>query len=87
MADKFEVYLYNVPKLTPDGKSEVAVPPPRTQQCPSLEEAQKYAVENKRAADRVVLIQTSEKDGKPEQKLVERYREGIFEKAADIVRR
>ena len=87
MAEAFEVYLYNVPKVTPDGKGEVPIPPAKTASFPTLEAAQKHAAENKKTFERVVVIHRTEKDNKGEQKLVERYRDGTFEKAEQIVRR
>lgn len=86
--EAYEVYGYSVPKLTPDGKGNLPCSAPKVQTFPALEAARKAAADLKSAYDRVVLIHRTEKDGKAEHKLVERYRGGgDVETAEQIVRR
>ncbi len=79
----FEVYLYNIPKVTEDGELPVPVPDCQVKEFASADEAQKFAAENKDKFDRAVLMRKDDEG----QKLVERYIEGQHEKAEDVVRR
>jgi hypothetical protein len=80
--ESYEVYLFNVPKLTEDGKGNLPAEPSRTQQFPELKAAQDFASSHKTKFDRVLLMKMT--DGAPA--LVERYVDGKFEKKEDIVR-
>lgn len=79
----FEVYLYNVPKVSEDGKQAIPGAEHQSKKFEQVEEAKKFAGAQKDAFDRVVLIQA--KDDGPQ--LIERYTDGQFERAEDIVRR
>ncbi len=78
----FEVYLYNVPKVSEDGKKALPIPEHQTQEFDDLEKASKFAADNKDKFDRVVLMRHDAE----EQKLVKRYTEGRHEDAEEIVR-
>ncbi len=71
---RYDVYMYNVPVVSDEGKS-VPIPPHRTQECSEAEEAGKLAAEQKDKFDRVVVIETSD----DKQRMVERYVEGQHE--------
>lgn len=79
----YEVYLYNIPKVSEDGKQAIPVPDSQTKAFDGVDEAKKFAAEQKAKFDRVVLIRKDDEG----QKLVERYRDGQHENAEDIVRR
>ncbi len=79
----YEVYLYNVPKVSDDGKESIPVPDSRREEFKDSDAGRKCLTENKDEFDRLVLMETND-DG---QKMVERYRDGEFEKAEDVVRR
>lgn len=68
---RFDVYLYDLPKVGDDGKS-IPTDPAQTNEFQELAEARRFAAERKNDFDRVVVIQTSGE----EQSLVERYRDG-----------
>ena len=78
----FDVYLYNIPKVTEDGKQVVPVPGNETRNFEDSEEAKKFASAHREKFDRVVVMQKTD-DG---QKVVERYVDGRFERPEDIVR-
>lgn len=78
----FEVYLYNVPKVSEDGKKALPIAPHQTKDFDDLEKASEFAAEQKDKFDRVVLMRHDEE----EQKLVKRYTEGKHEDAEEIVR-
>ena len=82
--EKFDVYLYNIPKVSEDGMKSLPIEPHRTQEFSGLDEAKKFGAEQKGNYDRVVLIQTTRKDDAKEeelgeQKMIERYIEGTKE--------
>lgn len=79
----YQVYMYNIPKVSEDGKQAIPVPDSQLKGFDEMEEARKFATGLKDKFDRVVLIQTGD-DG---QKLIERYVDGRFERSEDIVRR
>ena len=68
---RFDVYLYDLPKVGEDGKS-IPTDPAETREFTELAEAQKFTAEHKADFDRIVLIQTSGE----EQSLVERFHDG-----------
>jgi len=72
----FDVFLYNIPKVTDDGKDVVPVAGSETQGFSSLEEAKQFAADKKQAFDRVVLMRT---DDEGVQQMVERYLDGEHE--------
>lgn len=79
----FDVYLYNIPKVTEDGKQVVPVPGNESKSFEAVDEAKNFAASHKEDFDRVVVMQTTDEG----QKLVERYVDGRFERPEDIVRR
>jgi hypothetical protein len=80
---KFNVHLFAIPRVSDDGKSVVPTPDFKVQSFDALEPAQKFAAENKSKWDRVVLMSVDDSGTA----LVERYRDGDHETAAQIVRR
>ena len=80
---QYEVYLYNIPKVSEDGKQAIPVPKNETMQFASLDEAKKFAAERKDRFDRAVVMQKDDEG----QKLVERYVDGQHETPENIVRR
>jgi hypothetical protein len=79
----YQVYMYNIPKVSEDGKQAIPVPDSQLKAFEQVEEARNFATGNKDKFDRVVLMQAGD-DG---QKLIERYVDGRFERSEDIVRR
>jgi hypothetical protein len=79
----YEVHLYNIPKVSEDGKQAIPVPGNEMKGFDQVEAARKFATEQKEKFDRVMLMEKQD-DG---QKLIERYVDGVFERAEDIVRR
>jgi hypothetical protein len=79
----YEVYLYNIPKVSEDGKQAIPVPGNQTKEFDNLDDARKFAEEQKDKFDRVVLLQKDDEG----QKMVERYVDGQHENAEAIVRR
>lgn len=79
----YEVLLYNIPRVSEDGKQVIPVPDSEKMSFSDEAEAQKFAAEQKGAFDRVVLLSLDEEGPK----LIERYTDGRHEKAEDIVRR
>jgi hypothetical protein len=68
----YEIYLYNIPKVSEDGKQAIPVPDSQVKEFASLDDARKFAAEHKNSFDRVVLMQKDD-DG---QKMVVRYIDG-----------
>jgi hypothetical protein len=68
----YEVYLYNIPKVSEDGERAIPVPDGRAKEFANVDDARKFAAEHKNNFDRVVLMQ---KDGEG-QNMVERYADG-----------
>lgn len=79
----YQVYMYNIPKVSEDGKQAIPVPESQLKGFEQMEEARKFATGQKDKFDRVVLMEAKD-DG---QKLIERYVDGKFERSEDIVRR
>lgn len=71
----YEVFLYNVPKVSEDGEKAIPVPPCRTERFDDVEAAKKLAADSKDEFDRVVLMSVSDE----KQELVERYTDGVHE--------
>ena len=68
----YEVYLYNIPKVSEDGERSVPVPDSRVMEFADDDDARKFAAENKNSFDRVVLMQKDDEG----QKMIVRYIEG-----------
>ena len=64
----YEVYLYNVPKVSEDGKESIPVPDSRREDFDDIEAGRKCLNENIDEFDRVVLIEANDN----RQKMVER---------------
>jgi len=69
----YKVYLYNVPKVSEDGKQAIPVPDSRVKEFDGVDDAKMFAAEQKNNFDRVVLMQ---EDGEG-QKVVIRYVDGL----------
>ena len=83
LTSECEVYRYNIPKVSEDGKQSIPVPDSQAKKFPGLDEAKAFAAESKTNFDRVVLMQ----EGHEGQKMFERYRDGEYETPDTIVRR
>jgi hypothetical protein len=71
MSDK--VYLYNIPKVSEDGKQSIPVPDSQVKEFDSADDAKIFAAERKNIFDRVVLMQ-EDSEG---QKMALRYVDGL----------
>ena len=69
----YKVYLYNIPKVSEDGKQSIPVPDGQVKEFDGVDDAKMFAAERKNNFDRVVLMQ---EDGEG-QKMVVRYVEGL----------
>jgi hypothetical protein len=69
----YKVYLYNIPKVSEDGKQAIPVPDNQVKEFDGVDEAKIFAAEHKIGFDRVVLMQ--EDNGG--QKMVVRYMDGL----------
>jgi hypothetical protein len=69
----YKVYLYNVPKVSEDGKQAIPVPDGRVKEFDGVDDAKTYAAEHKNNFDRVVLMQ----EDSGGQKRVVRYVDGL----------
>jgi hypothetical protein len=65
--------LYNIPKVSEDGKQSIPVPDSQVKEFDGADDAKIFVAERKNSFDRVVLIQ--EDDGG--QKMVVRYVDGL----------
>jgi hypothetical protein len=65
----YKVYLYNIPKVSEDGKQSITVPDSRAKEFNGVDDAKMFAAEHKNNFDRVVLIQ----EDNEEQRIVVRY--------------
>ena len=77
----YDVFLYNVPKVSEDGEKAIPVPPSETHELEDLDAAKKLAKEKKDDFDRVVVIH---RDGEKQER-VERYIEGKYEAREEAV--
>ena len=68
-----KVYLYNIPKVSEDGKQSVPVPDSQVKEFDGVDDAKMFAAEHKNSFDRVVLMQ---EDGEG-QKMTVRYVDGL----------
>jgi hypothetical protein len=69
----YRVYLYNIPKVSEDGKQSIPVPDSQVKEFDVADDAKMFAAERKNNFDRVVLMQ---EDGEG-QKMVVRYVNGL----------
>ena len=69
----YKVYLYNIPKVSEDGKQAIPVPDSQVKEFDGVDEAKIFAAEHKIGFDRVVLMQA----GNGGQKMVVRYMDGL----------
>ena len=68
-----KVYLYNIPKVSEDGKQAIPVPDSRVKEFDGVDDAKIFAAEQKNNFDRVVLMQENDEG----QKTVARYVDGL----------
>ena len=68
----YKIYLYNIPKVSEDGKQVIPVPDGQVKEFEGVDDAKIYAAERKNNFDRVVLMQ---EDSEVE-KMVIRYVDG-----------
>jgi hypothetical protein len=69
----YKVYLYNIPKVSEDGRQAIIVPDSQVKEFDGVNDAKMFAAEHKNNFDRVVLMQ-EDNDG---QKMVVRYMDGL----------
>jgi hypothetical protein len=69
----YKVYLYNIPKVSEDGKQSIPVPDSQVKEFDGVDDAKIFAAEHKNSFDRVVLMQ-EDNEG---QKTVVRYVDGL----------
>jgi hypothetical protein len=69
----YKVYLYNIPKVSEDGKKAIPVPDSQVKEFDGVDDAKIFAAERKNNFDRVVLMH-GDKEG---QKMVLRYVDGL----------
>jgi hypothetical protein len=53
----YKVYLYNIPKVSEDGKQVIPVPDSRVKEFDGVDDAKMFAAEQKNNFERVVLMQ------------------------------
>jgi hypothetical protein len=69
----YKVYLYNIPKVSEDGKQAIPIPDSRVKEFDDADDAKIFAAEHKNNFDGVVLMH-EDKEG---QKIVVRYVDGL----------
>jgi hypothetical protein len=69
----YKVYLYNIPKVSEDGKQSIPVPDSQAHEFDGADDAKIFAAERKNSFDRVVLME-EDNEG---QKMVVRYVDGL----------
>jgi hypothetical protein len=69
----YKVYLYNIPKVSEDGKQAIPVQNSQVKEFDRVDDAKVFAAEHKNGFDRVVLMQ---EDGEG-QKMAVRYVDGL----------
>lgn len=69
----YKIYLYNIPKVSEDGKQSIPVPDGQVKEFDGLDDAKMFAAERKNSFDRIILMQ---EDGEG-QKLIVRYADGL----------
>jgi hypothetical protein len=69
----YKVYLYNIPRVSEDGKQAIHVPDSQLKEFDGADDAKIFAAEHKNSFDRVVLMQ----EDSGGQKMVVRYLDGL----------
>jgi hypothetical protein len=69
----YKVYLYNIPKVSEDGKQAIPVPDSQVKEFDGVDDAKIFAAERKNSFDHAVLMQ-EDNEG---QKMVVRYVDGL----------
>jgi hypothetical protein len=69
----YKVYLYNIPKVSEDGKKAIPVPDSQVKEFDGVDDAKIFAAERKNTFDRVVLMQ-EDNEGR---RMVIRYMDGL----------
>jgi len=69
----YKVYLFNIPKVSEDGKQAIPVQDSQMKEFDGVDDAKVFAAEHKNSFDRVVLMQ----EGDEGRKMVVRYVEGL----------
>ena len=69
----YKVYLYNILKVSEDGKHSIPVPDSQVKEFNGVDDAKIFAAEHKNSFDRVVLMQ-EDNEG---HKMVMRYVDGL----------
>jgi hypothetical protein len=69
----YKVFLYNIPKVSEDGKQAIPIPDSQVKDFDDANDAKIFAAERKNNFDRVVLMQ-EDQDG---QRMVVRYVDGL----------
>jgi hypothetical protein len=69
----YKVYLYNIPKVSEDGKQAIPVPDSRVKEFDGVDDARIFAAEHKNSFARIVLMQ---EDGEGK-KMVMKYVDGL----------
>ena len=69
----YKVYLYNIPKVSEDGKQAIPVTDSQVKEFDGVDDAKIFAAEHKNNFDQVVLMQ-EDSEG---QKMVLRYVDGL----------
>jgi hypothetical protein len=69
----YKVYLYNIPKVSEDGKQSIPAPDNQVKEFNGVDDAEMFAAEHKNNFDRVVLMQ----EDNEAQRMVVRYVDGL----------
>ena len=69
----YKVYMYNIPKVSEEGKQSIPVPDSQMKEFDGVDDAKIFAAERKNSYDRVVLMQ-EDSEG---QRMVVRYVDGL----------
>jgi hypothetical protein len=69
----YKVYLYNIPRVSEDGKQAIPVPDSQVKEFDGVDDAKIFAAEHKNNFERVALMQ-EDNEG---QKIVVRYVDGL----------
>jgi hypothetical protein len=69
----YKVYLYNIPKVSEDGKQSIPVPDSQVKEFNENDDAKMFAAEHKNNFDRVVLMR-EDNEG---QRVIVRYVDGL----------
>jgi hypothetical protein len=69
----YKVYLYNIPRVSEDGKQVIPVSDSQVKEFDGVDDAKMFAAEYKNSFDRVVLMQETNEG----QSMVLRYMDGL----------